>query len=83
MKRFKDRDMTWVMRKLHKVFRDEDRADPFYDREYVAECNRIFNFLKNSNGISDMTSSTDRAMYDIVLDIFSIHKAQWRRRWLK
>ena len=85
MKRFKDRDIAWVMRKLHKIFRKEDRSDPFYDRDYVAESNRIFNLLKNPNGIGNdlTTSSTDRAMYDIVLDIFNVHKSEWRKRWLK
>ncbi len=83
MKRFKDRDRTWVMRKLHKIFREEDRADPFYDREYVAESNRIFNLLKNPNEIGDFDSVTDRVIYDIVLDIFNVHKSEWRRRWLK
>jgi hypothetical protein len=57
-----------IIKKLKKEFLKEDKKEPFLDREYVDESLRIFDIL--SEGIGDFEDETDRAIYDIVQDIF-------------
>ena len=59
-----------IIEKLEKSFIEEDKAEPFLDREYVEETKRIYKLLKNNNTNSDFIDSTDRVIYDIVKDIF-------------
>lgn len=57
-----------VILKAEKSFIEEDKEEPFLDREYVDETKRIFSLLKEGNG--DFENPTDRAIFDIVKDIF-------------
>lgn len=57
-----------TIERAEKSFLKEDKAEPFIDRAYVKETKRIFGLLKEDNG--DFEDVTDRAIYDIVSDIF-------------
>lgn len=57
-----------VILKAEKSFLKEDKKEPFIDREYVDETKRIFSLLKADVG--DFENPTDRAIFDIVKDIF-------------
>ncbi len=59
-----------IIKKLEKSFVKEDKAEPFLDREYVEETKRIYKLLKNNDTSSDFIDATDKAIYDIVEDIF-------------
>jgi hypothetical protein len=58
-----------IMARLKKSFNDEDKTDPFNDREYVDESNRIFDILMEESPY-DPPDCHDRAIFDIVYDIF-------------
>ena len=55
-----------ILTKLLKSFIEEDKKEPFFDREYSKETKRIYNNLIEGNGVE----SQDRAIYDIISDIF-------------
>lgn len=56
------------MKKLKEDFNKGDREEPFIDREYVEETNRVYDVL--IEGIGDEPNSTDKAIFDIVNEIF-------------
>jgi len=58
-----------ILAKLKKSFNDEDREEPFKDREYVDETNRIYSILMEE-WPADQEDSKDRAIFDIVADVF-------------
>jgi len=58
-----------ILAKLKKSFNEEDRADHFNDREYFDETNRLFDLLMEEYP-HDPADSKDRAIYDVVADIF-------------
>lgn len=57
-----------ILKKLLKSFEEEDKKEPFLDREYVEETKRIYNGLI----ISDVDNYVGKATYDIVNDIFRV-----------
>ena len=61
-----------IIKKIEKEFIKEDKAEPFINREYVEETKRIFGLLKESVG--DFDNDTNRAIYDIVQDIFRYYR---------
>jgi hypothetical protein len=58
-----------ILAKMKRSFNEEDKADPFNDRDYVDETNRLFDLLMEEYP-HDPEDSKDRAIYDIVADIF-------------
>ena len=58
-----------TIERLEISFIIEDKKEPFINREYVKETKRIFKLLK-SGIIGSEQDVTDRAIYDIVNDIF-------------
>jgi len=60
-----------IIGKLKKSFNEEDKTEPFDDREYVDESNRLFDLLMEEYPI-DPQDSRDRAIVDIVIDIFRV-----------
>ena len=62
--------MTQILiKRLLGRFIDEDRVDRFADREYVEETKRIYKLLIVPEGMADFKNPTDRAIYDIVMEI--------------
>ena len=57
-----------IIEKLHKAYLVEDRNEPYASRQYFEESNRLYELLKN--GMGDFPDATDRATFDIVIDIF-------------
>ena len=57
-----------IIEKLEREFIKEDKKEPFLNREYVEETKRIYKLLKGE--IDSEENPTDRAIYDIVNDIF-------------
>jgi len=58
---------TEIIKKAEKSFLEEDKAEPFLDREYAEETKRIYGLLKEDMG--DFENPTDRAIFDLVNDI--------------
>ena len=63
-----DKIIRKIIEKLEKEFIKEDKEEPFLNREYVEETKRIYKLLKEE--IDSEENPTDRAIYDIVNDIF-------------
>ena len=59
-----------IIEKAEKSFLDADKEEPFLNREYAEETKRIYLLLKNRASMGDFESPTDRAIFDIVQDIF-------------
>lgn len=62
-----------ILRKLKQNFIEEDKSEPFLNREYVEETIRVFNFLINPNNslVNNLSPLfQDKSVYDIVSDIF-------------
>lgn len=72
-----------MIEKLERIFKKEDKTDPFGDREYAEESKRLFKILKEGEGILDLQDPKDRATYDIVTDVINFHKPEWRKKWVK
>jgi len=60
-----------ILAKLKKSFNAEDGTDQFNDREYVDETNRLFELLMEEFPY-DAPDPRDRAIYDLVADIFRV-----------
>jgi hypothetical protein len=58
-----------ILARLRESFNEEDRAEQFNDREYVDETNRLFDLLMEEYP-HEPVDPKDRAIYDIVADIF-------------
>jgi hypothetical protein len=56
-----------VIKQIQRTFNKEDKSDPFTNREYVEETNRIYKNLLTDHG--DFDDATDKATYDIVMEI--------------
>jgi len=56
-----------IINRIQESFEEEDEKEPFANRGYVEETIRIFDLLKN--GVGDFDNNTDRATFDIVMDI--------------
>jgi len=57
-----------IIKRIEKEFIKEDKKEPFQDREYVLETLKLFILLEEDVG--DYENPKDRAIYDIVQDIF-------------
>lgn len=58
-----------LVKKIKKSFDEEDRKEPFVNRFYVEETNRIFDLLLSDYG--GFTDETDRAIFDIFTDVMN------------
>jgi len=63
-------DQDSIIRSAEAVFLEDDEAEPFKNREYVEETKRIYGLLKNKASMGDFDSPQDRAIFDLVEDIF-------------
>ena len=63
-------DQDSVIQKAEANFLEDDELEPFLDREYAEETKRIYDLLKNKASMGDFESPQDRAIFDIVEDIF-------------
>jgi len=68
-------DLKKLIFKAKKSFNNEDKKEPFLDRYYVEETNRMFDLLLED--IGDFPDATDRAIYDIVKDLFREFKKEF------
>ena len=59
---------TEILEKLKQSFVDDDKKEPFQNREYVEETLRIFDLL--IAGFDLGKNEQDNAIFDIVNDIF-------------
>lgn len=64
-----DKKNIEAIKKAEKSFLQEDKKEPFLDREYVDETKRIFCLLKDKSSMGDFENPTDRAIFDVVYDI--------------
>lgn len=58
-----------IIRELKASFVAEDKAEPFYSREYVEETIRVFDMLDGQNPQPEVDYK-DEAVKDIIADIF-------------
>ena len=58
-----------LFKRLLERFIAEDKADQFIDRKYVEETKRVYKLLLVPEERSDFRSPTDRATYDVVMEI--------------
>ena len=58
-----------AIKRAEKSFLEEDKKEPFLNREYVEETKRIFSLLRNKSSMGDFENPTDRAIFDLVYDI--------------
>ena len=64
-----DKKIEEAISKAEKSFLEEDKKEPFLDREYVDETKRIFSLIKGKSSMGDFENPTDRAIFDVVYDI--------------
>lgn len=69
----KPRDITInkdeVIKKVEANFLEDDKLEPFINREYAEETIRIYTLLRNKASMGDFDSPQDRAIFDVVEDI--------------
>ena len=63
-------DQDLIIQKAEAIFLEDDELEPFINREYVEETKRIYGLLRNKASMGDFDSPQDRAIFDIVEDIF-------------
>ena len=63
-------DQDSILENAEIDFSLDDKSEPFINREYAEETKRIYGLLKNKASMGDFDSPQDRAIFDIVEDIF-------------
>lgn len=63
-------DHDSILRNAETNFLLDDKDEPFLNREYAEETKRIYKLLRNKASMGDFDSPQDRAIFDIVEDIF-------------
>ncbi len=58
-----------IIKKAEKSFLEDDKLEPFLNREYAEETKRIYGLLKDKCSMGDFESPKDRAIFDVVYDI--------------
>lgn len=58
-----------AIQKAEENFLEDDKLEPFSNREYVKETKRIYSLLEDKHAMGDFDDPKDRAIFDVVNDI--------------
>lgn len=70
--------MTWTetIEGLEEAYREENKNEPFFDQEYYEEIMRLLALAKRVFIGIETTSSTDRAMHDLLHHVYRCGKGE-------